>query len=99
MSDAGVDLTHAALPRGIVDIHLRVVMSSFKLVVPANVRVINEAHSFMASVRCRADEISSYDADEASGATIIRLTGYAVMADVDVVVRHGDSATSDDWGD
>ena len=41
MSDTRIDMTAAAIPAGVVDIDLRVVMASFKLIVPPNVRVIN----------------------------------------------------------
>src|SRR4051812_20670863 len=36
MSDTKLDFTHAVMPDGVTDVHLRVVMSSFKLVVPPN---------------------------------------------------------------
>jgi hypothetical protein len=98
MSDSGIDLTHATLPPGIVDIDMRIVMSSFKLVVPPGMRVINEAHSFMASIHSRADEFTSGNAVMNPNATVIRLTGYAVMADVHIVVRRSESPMMDeDW--
>ena len=51
MSDTKIDFTHAVMPGGVVEVHLRVIMASCKLVVPPNVRVINETHSVMSSVR------------------------------------------------
>ncbi len=100
MSDSGIDLTQATLPPGIVDIDLRIVMSSFKLVVPPGMRVINEAHALMASIHSRADELSPRGAVVNPNATVIRLTGYAVMADVQIVVRRSElPMTDDDWDD
>jgi hypothetical protein len=96
MSDSGIDLTHATLPPGVVDIDLAIVMSSFKLVVPPGMRVINEAHSFMASIRSRADEVAP---SGAPAMPVIRLTGYAVMADVSIVVRRTEAPLDDDWDD
>jgi hypothetical protein len=96
MSDSGIDLTHATLPPGIVDIELKVVMSSFKLILPPGMRVINEAHSLMSSVRSRADEGI---VDDASATPVIRLTGFALMADVNIVVRRSELRRDDDWDD
>lgn len=98
MSDSGIDLTHAALPPGVVDIELRLVMTSFKLVVPPGMRVINEAHSFMASIHSRSDEFSSGGEPPTGGEPVIRLTGYAFMADVHIVVRRSESPmTDEEW--
>jgi hypothetical protein len=99
MSDSGIDLTHATLPPGIVDIELRLVMTSFKLVVPPGMRVINEAHSFMASIHSRADEFSSRGMPATGNETVIRLTGYALMADVNIVVRRSELPMDDDEWD
>jgi len=96
MSDSGIDLTHATLPPGIVDIDLSIVMSSFKLIVPPGMRVINEVHSLMASVHSRADEGVP---GEMSSTPVIRLTGFAVMADVKIVVRRSEAMNDDDWDD
>ncbi len=96
MSDTRIDLTRASLPPGIVDIGLRVVMASFKLVVPPNMRVINETHAIMATVRSRADELLPEDAPASPNAPIIRLRGVVVMADVNVVVRRREDPMYDD---
>ena len=53
---------------------------------PPNVRVINETHSVMSNVRSRADELPP-DGPPATNAPVIRLTGFALMSDVEVVVR------------
>jgi hypothetical protein len=56
-------------------------------------RVINEVHSLMASVRSRADE--SLTADPST--PVIRLTGFALMADVNIVVRRNEAMRDEDW--
>jgi hypothetical protein len=91
MSDTKIDLTHAVLQSGVSEIGMRAVMASIKIVVPPGVRVVVDAHSVMANVQSRADEVSS-DLPAASSTPIIRLTGYAFMADVNVVVRRREDA-------
>ena len=97
MSDTKIDLTQAVLPTGMIEINLRVVMAAFKLIVPPNVRVINEMHSVMADVSSRADELDPEGAP-ATG-TVIRLAGYALMAEVKVVVRRREHPIPDDDDD
>jgi hypothetical protein len=99
MSDTKLDFTHAAMPGSVVEIHLRAVMASCKLVVPPNVRVINETHAVMANVRSRANEVVPGDAPASVQSPVIRLTGYALMADVNVVVRRLEEPVYDDDDD
>lgn len=99
MSDTKLDFTHAAMPGSVIDVHLRAVMASCKLVVPPNVRVINETHAVMANVRSRANEVLPGDAPATPEAPVIRLTGYALMADVNVVVRRLEEPVYDDDDD
>ena len=100
MSDTKIDFTHAALPSGTVDVHMRAIMASCKLVVPPNVRVINETHSIMSNVRSRADEIFTDEISAtAPDATVIRLTGLALMSDVRIVVRRREEPVYDDDDD
>lgn len=100
MSDTKIDLTQAALPPGMIEIDLRLVMAAFKLIVPPNVRVINEMHSVMADVRSKADQFDLDALDAAEGsATVIRLTGYAVMAEAKVIVRRREEPVYDDDDD
>ena len=97
MSDMKIDLTQAVMPAGIVEIDMRVVWAACKLVVPPGMRVINEVHSIMASVRSKAD-----DAGPTPGGTFaptIRLTGLALMSEVKVVVRRREDPVSDDESD
>jgi hypothetical protein len=99
MSDTKLDFTHAAMPGAVIDVHVRAVMSSCKLVVPPHVRVINETHAVMASVNNRANEVFPGDAPATLEAPVIRLTGYALMADLNVVVRRLEEPVYDDDDD
>ena len=85
MSDMRLDLTHAALPVGIVDIDVRVVWAAFRLIVPPGMRVVNQIHAVMAAVNSATDDLSSVAS--AGGGPIIRLTGLALMGEVKIVVR------------
>jgi hypothetical protein len=96
MTDAKIDLTHASLPPGIIDIHMRVLMASFKLVVPQNMRVINDAHAIMSNIRSRADELGPDGAPASPSTPVIRLTGVAFMSDVNIVVRRREDPVYDD---
>ena len=95
MSDTKLDLTHAVMPSGMMDFEVRAVMASLKLVVPPGVRVVVDTHSVMSNVRSRADEFDG-DVPPSSSAPVIRLTGYALMADVQVVVRRREEPIPDD---
>jgi hypothetical protein len=99
MSDTKLDFTHAAMPGAVIDVHVRAVMASCKLVVPPNVRVINETHALMANVRNRASEVLPGDAPASTESPVIRLTGYALMSDVNVVVRRLEEPVYDDDDD
>ena len=90
MSETRIDLTHAVLQPGVSEIHIRAVMASIKVIVPPGVRVIVDAHSVMANVQSRADDASA--TPPTPGEAIVRLTGYAFMADVNVVVRRREDA-------
>ena len=96
MSDTKLDFTHAAMPGAVIDVRIRAVMSSCKLVVPPNVRVINETHAVMANVSSRASEVLPGDSPATPEMPVIRLTGYALRADVNVVVRRLEEPFIDD---
>lgn len=91
MSDTRIDLTHAVLQPGVSEIEMRAVMASIKVIVPPGVRVMVDAHSVMANVQSRADEATP-DVPATANAPVIRLTGFAFMADVNVVVRRREDA-------
>ncbi len=95
MSDTTLDLTQAVLSSGITEIHLRGFWSTCKIVVPPEMRVINEMHAIMASVTSKAHEMDAPGA-RPSGGAVIRLTGTALMAEVKIVVRTVEGVTDDD---
>lgn len=81
MSDTKIDLSSAELPDGVVDLHVRAVWTSLKIILPPGLRVVNRMSAFMASVNNDADEV----AGPAVG-PVVRLTGLALMAEVKIVV-------------
>ncbi len=85
MADTKIDLTHAVMPPGGAEFHVRSFWAACKIVVPPEMRVINEMHAIMASVVSKADEMDAEGAQR-HGPTL-RLTGTAFMAEVKVVVR------------
>ena len=87
MSDTRLDLTHALLPAGVVDIEVRAVMASLRLIVPPGMRVVIDTHSVMANIQSRADDLPVEEVPATLSAPVLRLSGYAFMADVQVVVR------------
>jgi hypothetical protein len=95
MSDTRLDLTAAALPEGVVTLHVNAIMASFRIIVPPGMRVINQMHSFMADVRSAADEVLP-DETISHDAPIIRLTGTACMAEVKITVRRREDPVLDD---
>ncbi len=81
-SDSVIDLTTASLPDDIIDIHVRIVMANMRIVVPAGLRVVNRVGAFLANV----ETDSALDlAPMVPGAPVIRITGYAAMANLEIV--------------
>lgn len=95
MSDTKIDLTQAVFAADTVDIQLSSVMASVKLVVAPGMRVIMDTNSIMSSVDSRADDLSLLDAPASANAQVIRITGYAFMSDVKVVVRRREQSDDD----
>ena len=85
MADTKIDLTSAVMPAGGAEFHVRSFWAACKIIVPPEMRVINEMHAIMASVVSKADEMQAEGAKR-HGPTL-RLTGTAFMAEVKVVVR------------
>jgi hypothetical protein len=90
MADTKIDLTSAVLPPGGAEFHVRSVWAACKIIVPPEMRVINEMHAIMASVVSKAEEMDPPGAIH-RGPTL-RLTGTALMAEVKVVVRRREDA-------
>jgi len=81
MSDTRIDLSSAELPDGVVDLHVRAVWTSLKIILPPGLRVVNRMSAFMASVNNDADEVAA-----PAGGPVVRLTGLALMAEVKLIV-------------
>jgi hypothetical protein len=89
MSDTTLDITHAEIPSGIVDIHVRAMMATVKLILPPGIHVVNRMHAFMSSVNNELDETTP-----APGAAVIRLWGWAMMTELKVLVRRREELTA-----
>ena len=90
-SDSVIDLTSASLPADIVDIHVRIVMANMRIVVPAGLRVVNRVGAFLANV----ETDSALDlAPMVPGAPVVRITGYATLANLEIVAATSGSEDS-----
>jgi hypothetical protein len=96
MSETELDLTHAVLATGDSELEIRGMMASLKIIVPPGMRVIDNLHTVMATVRSRADSLPPDDVPSTASAPVIRLTGFVCMADVQVVVRRREDPAPDD---
>jgi len=93
MADTKIDLTSAVMPPGGAEFHVRSFWAACKIIVPPEMRVINEMHAIMASVVSKAEEMDAEGAKR-HGPTL-RLTGTAFMAEVKVVVRRREEALTE----
>jgi hypothetical protein len=88
-ADATIDLRSAILPGDIVDIHVKVVAANMTIIVPPQLRVVNRVGAFLANV----ESSPSLDlAPMVPGSPVVRITGYATMANLEIV----DEATSEE---
>lgn len=87
MASTTLDLTEAILPVGIVDVHLRGLMTEVKIILPPGVYVVNRTSSFMSNVEEDAPESAP------PGAPVVRLSGWITMASVVVKVRRRELGT------
>ena len=85
MSDTKLDLTEAQLQPGVTEIHLRALMASVKVIVPAGVRVVVQPNALMATVDYDEEDIDQPRVG--SGAPVIRIIGPVVMSELKVRVR------------
>lgn len=81
MASTTLDFTEALMPAGIVDIHLRGLMTEVKIIVPPDVYVVNRASTLMSNVE------EDTEVTPPAGAPVIRLSGWVAMANVVVKVR------------
>jgi hypothetical protein len=82
MADTTLDVTHAQLPSGIIDVRLRAMMATVKIILPPGVHLVNRLHAYMSSVNNELDDTSPL-----AGASVIRLSGWSMMAEVKILVR------------
>jgi hypothetical protein len=59
-------------------------------------RVVVDTNSIMSNVHSRADDFAPADMPATTKAPVVRLTGYAFMSDVQVVVRRREDARIED---
>jgi hypothetical protein len=97
MSDTKLDLTQAILPTGLLEMEVRVWWASCKIIVPPGMRVINEMHAVMGAVRTKADDMSAARANPSL--PTLHLSGFAVMGEVNVVVRRRERTYGDEGDD
>ena len=81
MSETTLDLREAQIPAGVTAIRINAVMATVRIIVPPHVHVITETIPIMASV----SEGTDRGPMPPHGAPVVRITGWAVMAEV--VVR------------
>ncbi|HEY6218620.1 MAG TPA: hypothetical protein VIV65_01100 [Gemmatimonadaceae bacterium] len=81
-ADSTIDLTQAALPGDIIDIHVKVFAANMEIIVPAGLRVVNRVGAFLANV----ETSPSLDlAPMVPGQPVVRITGYATMANLEII--------------
>lgn len=83
MSDTQLDLTEALLNPGVTEIDVSALMTAVRIIVPPGVRVVVQASAILSSISDESIEPPSI----ASGAPIIRITGFAIMSEIKVRVR------------
>lgn len=86
MAATSLDFTEALMPTGIVDLHLRGLMTEVKIIVPPDVYVVNRASSLMSNIE------EDTDVTPPPGAPVIRLSGWVTMSNVVVKVRRREVA-------
>jgi hypothetical protein len=96
MSDTTIDLTQATLPTGIIDIHVRSICAAVKIVVPPGLQVVNRVSSLMSSVHGGGEPADSAGPNGAwKQGTVVRLSGWALMAEVQTKVRRREKISRD----
>jgi hypothetical protein len=83
-SDTTLDLTHGTLPKEMVDIHVKVLYASMRIVVPDGMRVVNKVGAFAANVE---SEAALELAPMKPGTPVVRITGNCVFGNLEIVSR------------
>ena len=81
-SDTTIDLTHATLPKDIIELHVSVVMASMTIIVPRGLRVVNRVGAFAANVE--SDPMLDLEQMK-PGAPVVRITGNCVFGNLEIV--------------
>ncbi|HET9424946.1 MAG TPA: DUF1707 domain-containing protein [Gemmatimonadaceae bacterium] len=81
-SDTVIDLSQASLPSDIVELHVKVLFASLRVVVPAGTRVVNRVGAFAANVE---SEPALDLAPMVPGSPVIRISGTAAFANLEIV--------------
>jgi hypothetical protein len=84
MSDTTIDLSRAQLPAGIIDIRVRAMMASVKIILPPGIRIASRLGNLMSSVSTDDDLDTS---PVMPGAPVIRLSGWVTMSELKTTVR------------
>jgi hypothetical protein len=95
MSDTTLDLTQATLPAGIVDIRVRSLWAAVKIIVPPGLQVVSRIGSLMGSVRGGGEPADERRGPAWRSGTVLRLSGWALMAEVQTKVRRREKRESD----
>ena len=98
MSDTTIDLTQAPLPTGIIDIHVRSLFATVKIVVPPGLQVVSRVNSLMSSVHGGGEPNDAGGPNAWAQGTVVRLSGWALMAEVQTKVRRRERAAGDPEG-
>lgn len=77
-----IDLTRARLPGDIVDMNVKAVFATVKIVIPPGLRVVNRVGAVLASV---SSDPALDLAPMRPGSPVIRITGLAVFSTVEIV--------------
>lgn len=81
-SDTVIDLTHASMPQDIVEVRVKVIFASVRIVVPPGIRVVNRVGAFAANVE---SEPALDLAPMVPGSPVIRVSGSATFANLEIV--------------
>lgn len=99
MSDTQIDLTHAVLTSSTVEMELKTIMTSLKIIVPPGMRVMVDTSSLLSSIESKADDLALADVPAPASVKTLHLTGYAFMSDVQIVVRRREDPLDDEDDD